>query len=450
MIMMKKIIYFVGLVIFILTLTFSYKIISGKYDKQNEFILKIKETIPREFKASLRNLIYDLRYSLIQNEVDRIQKIKIDQGLNGDLISEKKVYTELDKKEFIFKDFFLPFDRLDLSYGWKSIVNAKRAHYLDTDDDKTIVVSGDGNFIFFETKNFLSNKLNQKKIDSNLLNFLENENYTFRGLRDLLIDKDRIYLSVILEDINKNFTLAIVTSELNYEKLEFQLFFNTDLLLPDYSIGSGGRIVNYGDDKLLFTVGHFDLNNEIQNPKNLAGKIISIDKNEKSFEIVSLGHRNQQGLLYFNDNENNQFIINSEHGPKGGDEININNLKNEKIYNFGWPISSYGINYDGTNPFKPNHKDYGYEEPLTYFTPSIGISEISIKNIKNSNFIFASSLRAHSIYIIESDKGFTKAINKDRLNLGSRIRDIKYIDRLDGFIVILENIPSVGFIKSYD
>ena len=78
MIMMKKIIYFVGLVIFILTLTFSYKIISGKYDKQNEFILKIKETIPKEFKAYLRNLIYDFRYILIQNEVDRIQKIKID------------------------------------------------------------------------------------------------------------------------------------------------------------------------------------------------------------------------------------------------------------------------------------------------------------------------------------------------------------------------------------
>ena len=153
---MKKIIYFVVLAIFIVTLTFSYKIISGKYDKQNEFILKIKETIPKEFKVYLRNLIYDLRYVLIQNEVERTQKIKIDQGLNGDLINEKKVYTELDKKEFIFKEFFLPFDRLDLSYGWKSIVNAKRAHYLDTDDDKTIVVSGDGNFIFFETKNFLS------------------------------------------------------------------------------------------------------------------------------------------------------------------------------------------------------------------------------------------------------------------------------------------------------
>ena len=112
------------------------------------------------------------------------------------------------------------------------------------------------------------------------------------------------------------------------------------------------------------------------------------------------------------------------------------------------PISSYGTNYDGTTPFKLNHKDYGYEEPLIYFTPSIGISEISVRNIKDSNFIFASSLRAHSIYIVETDEEFSKVLNKDRLNLGNRIRDIKYVPSLKGFIVILENIPSIGFIQS--
>ena len=59
------------------------------------------------------------------------------------------------------KEFFLPFERLDLSYGWKSIINAKRAHYFDTVGDKTIVVSGKGDFIFFETKNFFSEKVSK-------------------------------------------------------------------------------------------------------------------------------------------------------------------------------------------------------------------------------------------------------------------------------------------------
>ena len=73
-------------------------------------------------------------------------------------MSTKKIFTELSKTEFNMKEFFLPFERLDLSYGWKSIINAKRAHYFDTAGDKTIVVSGKGDFIFFETKNFFSEK----------------------------------------------------------------------------------------------------------------------------------------------------------------------------------------------------------------------------------------------------------------------------------------------------
>ena len=70
----------------------------------------------------------------------------------------------------------------------------------------------------------------------------------------------------------------------------------------------------------------------------------TISKKDGSFDLISIGHRNHQGLFYYTDEFKNQFVINSEHGPKGGDEININNLKDNKVQNFGWPISSYGIN----------------------------------------------------------------------------------------------------------
>ena len=109
-----------------------------------------------------------------------------------------------------------------------------------------------------------------------------------------------------------------------------------------------------------------------------------------------MGHRNAQGLFYFKD-EQNEYIINSEHGPKGGDEVNISSLNINRIHNFGWPISSYGVNYDGTNPYKPSHKDYGYDEPFVNFT-SIGISEISVINKSNLNIIYVSSLKS-PIYI---------------------------------------------------
>ena len=57
-------------------------------------------------------------------------------------------------------------------------------------------------------------------------------------------------------------------------------------------------------------------------------------KKDGSFDLISIGHRNHQGLFYYTDEFKNQFVINSEHGPKGGDEININNLKDNKVQNF--------------------------------------------------------------------------------------------------------------------
>ena len=446
---MKKTIYIFLILILFATTFFTYKIVSGKYDKQDQFILILKEIFPTELKNKLRGTIYNLRANINKDQNEQIQQKKLKQGFNGDLIQSKIIKSKVESKKFIVSEFFLPFKRLDLDYGWRAIKNSKRAHYLDIIDDKTIVVSGEGEFIYFETKNFNSNKLNQKIRDSNLERLIEKNNYKLIGLRDLLIDGDELYISVILQKKNEDYTISILSTKFNTNKLEFEFFFNTDISLKKYSIGTGGRIVKFKDNKLLFSIGHFSVPNKVQELEHLAGKIISIDKLNKNYQIVSLGHRNQQGLFYHQDKEGKQFILNSEHGPKGGDEINVNYLDNEKLYNFGWPIASYGINYDGTNPFKSSHKDYGFDEPLKYFTPSIGISEISIiDNNEDFNTIFVSSLRAHSIYLLKTNKKFTKVFNTDRLELDYRIRDLKYVESLDGHIVIFENIPSIGFIKN--
>ena len=447
---MKKFVYiFFGLFLVISFVT-SYKIISGNYDKQNLFIIKIKEIIPTQLKNKLRVYINETRISLNQDKIKKKQEAKFKQGLNGELIQSTDINSEVNLVKYNVREFFLPFKRLDLSYGWQSVQNSKRAHYFDFAGDKTVVASGEGNFIFFDTKNFNSKKLYQKRLESNLIQFLKDENFTFIGLRDMLIDKNKLYLSVVLQDVDENYTLSILSAELNYQKLIFEFFFKTELLISNFSIGTGGRIVSFKDNKLLFTIGHLGFIDEIQMENHLSGKIISISKEDGSFDLISKGHRNHQGLFYHIDEFENQFIINSEHGPKGGDEININNLKDNKVQNFGWPISSYGINYDGTNPYKSSHKDYGFKEPLKYFTPSIGISEISLKSKKDFNEIYASSLRAHSIYIVKSDKIFSRVLNTDRLILDYRIRDIKFSKSLNGFIVIFENTPSIGFIKSYD
>ena len=445
---MKKIIYTFVLISLIGTIFFSYKVISGKYDKQNSFILKIKEIVPIKLKNNLKNYIYNFRATLVKDELQKLQKAKLEQGLNGELIQSRVIKSKNASNKYQVTEFFLPFKKLDLSYGWQAISNAKRAHYLETIGNKTIIASGEGEFIFFETEKLTLNKLDQKKIESNLLQYIKKNDYKFIGLRDLLINNGKLYLSVILQDLNENYTISIMSSEFNFNKLNFDFFFKTKLDINNFSIGTGGRIVGFKDNKLLFTIGHMGFLDEIQDPKHLTGKIISIDKSNKSYDLVSLGHRNHQGLFYFKDTMNSQFVLSSEHGPKGGDEINVNNLKDNKIYNFGWPIASYGINYDGSNPFKPSHKKYGYDEPLINFTPSIGISEISVKGDIDFNIIYASSLRAQSIYIIKTNKNFTKILNTDRLIFDHRIRDLKYEETLGGFLVIFENTPSVGFIKA--
>lgn len=80
-------------------------------------------------------------------------------------------------------------------------------------------------------------------------------------------------------------------------------------------------------------------------------------------EIWSYGHRNLQGLYY---DTATDILWEHEHGPKGGDELNI--IKKGK--NYGWPVITYGIDYDGSIISEINEKE-GMEQPVTYWVPSI-------------------------------------------------------------------------------
>ena len=166
-----------------------------------------------------------------------------------------------------------------------------------------------------------------------------------------------------------------------------------------------------------------------------------------------MGNRNPQGLYYDNERE---IIIETEHGPFGGDEINVIELdkiyKNE-IQNFGWPISSAGEHYGGKTeknkvkyekyPLYKSHKDHGFIEPLKSFVPSIGISEI-VKLDKEKNLYLIGSMKEQSLYIVSIDD--KKNLNvKEKIRLGERIRDIKLHN--NKIYLFLENSASIGIMS---
>ena len=137
---------------------------------------------------------------------------------------------------------------------------------------------------------------------------------------------------------------------------------------------------------------------------SIFGKVLKINKKNKNYEVVSMGHRNPQGLFY---NEEENILLEAEHGPQGGDEINVIKLDHKTIQNFGWAISSYGEHYGGKNapynkkkyvkyPLHKSHSEYNFIEPLIYFNPSIGISQIVGLDKKNSYVV--ASMKDESLY----------------------------------------------------
>lgn len=432
-----------------------WTIVSGGYDKQNTTILFLKKFIPTSISRKIRDTIFIIPDLKEQNRILSVQVAKYEQGLDGNLFEEIDQKSKEGLYSYNLKKFFLPFKRLDQRAGWQAEKNSRRAHYLEIIDDKILSISGLGETIYFNKNNINRNKLNQKKITNNLKKILKTKNSELLGIRDLYYENNYIYISLIERD-SRGATINIYKAKKNFKNLDFELFFETFEYRKKYTLQTGGRIEKFKDNKILFSIGFFDNYDGAQKNDNLVGKIISIDKNTKSFNLVSIGHRNPQGLSFL---KNNNLIINTEHGPKGGDEINLNFLSDEKLKNFGWPISSYGKPYPGTEKIyqekgllKSTHAENGFEEPIKYFVPSIGISELvaiednSQENLQNT--IYASSLRANSIYIIKVNKDFKKILNVDRIYISNnRIRDLKYDEESNNFFLILENVPGIGVIK---
>ena len=240
-------------------------------------------------------------------------------------------------------------------------------------------------------------------------------------------------------------------------KLQNNTLVNKELLYkatPNTTKGQhfGSRIVFDSQGYLYFSIG--ERGERDINPQDITkdgGKIYRLNDdgtipkdnpfvNEVNAKkaIYSYGHRNPQGMTL---HPETKAVWIHEHGPKGGDEINIINAGK----NYGWPLISYGVNYSGTK-----FTDYtalpGMEQPLHYWTPSIapsGMAFITSENYKG----WKGNLLVGSLKFQYLDNCFLKdgkVIKEERLLDGiGRVRSVK--QGPDGFIYV--GVENLGIVK---
>ncbi|MCM4169066.1 Aldose sugar dehydrogenase YliI [Arenibacter antarcticus] len=269
------------------------------------------------------------------------------------------------------------------------------------------------------------------------------------GLLDVAIDPDYqnngwIYISYASEEgEEKGGHTAIMRAKLNGNSLtDNEVLYKAS---PNTTKGHhfGSRIEFDNNGYLYFSIG--ERGDRDVNPQDITrdgGKIYRIntdgsipsdnpfvDTPEAKTAIYSYGHRNPQGMIK---NPNTGEIWINEHGPQGGDEINIV----EKGKNYGWPVITYGINYSGT-PITDKTEMEGMEQPIYYWVPSIAPSGMAfVTSDKYPNWkgsLLVGSLKFQYLERLELKNN--KVVNRVKLmtDLG-RVRDVRQAP--DGFIYV--------------
>ncbi len=219
----------------------------------------------------------------------------------------------------------------------------------------------------------------------------------------------------------------------------------------------GARMAFLADGTFALTIGDgFEYREKAQDINSDLGKIVrlnddgSVPKDNPfvgaigvtNFDVYTLGHRNEQGLAY--DPVTNR-LYETEHGPQGGDELNII----APGRNYGWPVITYGMDYTGAyvSPFTERH---GMMQPVAVWTPSMAPSGLAIyRGDKfpqwNGDAFVGALAHKHLRRVDLDDQGH--ALGEQRLltKLDKRIRDVRVSP--DGYIYVTTDDASGSVFK---
>ena len=455
---------------------------------------KIKNLLPENSKQSvsiiLKKTIFffpelNKKNKLLESEIDilksRLFYLEKDSKLKLSTMSDGNLKLNMNK--FFSKEIF---QKNDLTLGLRKyhlplfMDSGKKARaYIEQTKENLILIRADANIFLISKKELNNNKHQLTKIESNIKEIIKDDAFydnhkitqygSWIGVKDILIDNNKLFLSYTKEIKNDCYNISILKADINLDYLNFENFFShnecvqTNTKQTDYGNGwnlvvSGGRMTIYKNNDLLLSHGEFMNRPLAQNNNSLFGKIIKINLKNKKYKIFSTGHRNPQGLIYSSKYDR---IIESEHGPKGGDEINIV----EEGKNYGWPIASYGehMGYSVEHklshkerlvlaPLNRSHRKFNFIEPILYFDQAVAPSQfIEIPDNfseETKNKFILTSLKAQSLFFLKFNNDFTKILYLEQININERIRDIIYDKDKKLFYLIFENSLSLGILDN--
>jgi aldose sugar dehydrogenase len=215
----------------------------------------------------------------------------------------------------------------------------------------------------------------------------------------------------------------------------------------------GGRLAIGKDGMLYATLGDRFMGDRAQNTGDHAGSIIRIGRDgrvpdDNPFagngqalpELYTIGHRNPQGLAF---QPGRGRLWSVEHGPQGGDELNDVSPGR----NYGWPVVTHGIDYDGTRIGLGTHAA-GMEQPARYWVPSVAPSGMAFyEGDRFSGWRGNLLISTLSGRLLRLELDEDKVIREERVLDGQigRVRDVRAAP--DGFIYLIDDDEAGGLYR---
>lgn len=207
----------------------------------------------------------------------------------------------------------------------------------------------------------------------------------------------------------------------------------------------GSRLLFAPDGRLFVSLGDRSRRDDVQDPGSAHGKILRMDADgrppaDNPFaaaagalpQVWTLGHRNVQGLAL---NPASGELWASEHGPQGGDELNVI----ERGRNYGWPVITYGCEYVTCAKIGEGTAKDGLEQPVAHWSPAIAPTGMAFLTSDRypgwKGQLFVGMLQGRAVLRLKLDG--RKVVEQERVLTGllDRVRDVK--QGPDGWLYIL-------------